>query len=115
MNTKQKIFRALEILLLLLVAVCIVWLYISVSGTVADILLLEEEGRFEEAKQFLRGEGSISAPILFLLQMFSMLIAFVPPELLQISAGVALPFYIAILLMLLGALVGQSLVFLLVI
>lgn len=114
MNTKQKIFRALEILLLLLVVACIIWLYISVSGTVADILLLEEEGRFEEAKQFLRGEGCISAPILFLLQMFSMLIAFVPPELLQISAGVVFPFYIAIPLMLLGALVGQSLVFLLV-
>ncbi len=114
MKTRQKIFRALEILLLLSVVASIIGLYISVSGNAAEILRLEEEGRFEEVKEYLRGSGKFGAPLLFLLQALSVLIAFVPPEIVQISAGIVLPFYIAIPLMLLGGLVGASLIFLLV-
>ena len=114
MTTKQKIFRALEIALLALVAVCIIFIYIAVSGTVAEILRLEETGRFEEAKEYLRANRAVSIPFLFLLQMLSLPLAFIPPEIVMIPAGVILPIYIAIPLMYFASLVGASLVFLLV-
>ncbi len=114
MTAKQKIFRAIEIFLLALVAVCIVFMYISVSDAAADILRLEESGQFEQAKAYLRGNRAISIPFLFILQTLSMLLAFVPPELVLVPAGAVLPSYIAIPMMLAASLAGASLVFLLV-
>ena len=114
MTSKQKIFRALEIVLLALVAMAIILIYISISDRVADILRLEESGYFEEAKSYLRGNRAISIPFLFVLQALTMMLAFVPPELLLVPIGAVLPTYIAIPLMLVASLAGASLVFLLV-
>ncbi len=114
MSGKKTILRALEVVLLAFVIFALIWLYVSVSGDVADILRLGEEGRFEEAKEFLRGSGLRGAAIVFFLQLLQTLVVFVPPELLQVAVGVAFPFYIGIPLMLMGALVGASLIFLFV-
>ena len=114
MNTKKKIFRALELFLLLLVVAVLIWIYVSVSGEVLDILRMGEEGRFEDAKAYLRDRGLRGAVIVFSLQLLQTLVVFVPPELLQVAVGIAYPFYIAIPLMLLGALIGASLIFLFV-
>ncbi len=114
MAAKKKIFRALELLLLLLVVAVLIWVYVSVSGEVVDILRMGEEGRFEDAKAYLRGRGLRGAVIVFFIQLLQTLVAFVPPEFLQSAVGVAYPFYIAIPLMLAGALVGASVIFLFV-
>ncbi len=114
MGVKKRMFRALEVLLLALVVFALIWIYVSVSGEVLDILRMGEEGRYEEVKEYLRDRRLHGAVIVFLLQLFQTLIAFVPPEILQVATGVAFPFYIAIPLMLLGALLGASLIFLFV-
>jgi hypothetical protein len=53
MTTKQKIFRALEIVLLALVAMAIILIYISISDRAMEILRLEESGQSQEAKSYL--------------------------------------------------------------
>ena len=43
MSVKKKIFRALEALLLAVVVIALIWVYVSVSGEVLDILHMGEE------------------------------------------------------------------------
>ena len=52
--------------------------------------------------------------VAFALQILQTLVGFVPPEILQVAVSVAYPIYIAVPLMLAGALIGASWIFLFV-
>ena len=114
MSDRKRILRVLELLLLALVVAALIFLYVSISGEVFGILRMGEEGRFREAKEYLRGLGIRGVIVTFALQILQTLVGFVPPEILQVAVSVAYPFYVAIPLMLAGALIGASLIFLFV-
>ena len=114
MSTKKKAFRVLELLLTALVIAALIWVYILVSSDAVAVLKMGEQGRFEDAKEYLRADNWRGALVVFFLQVLQTLIAFVPPELLQVVVGFSFPFYFAVPLMLGGALVGASLIFLFV-
>ena len=114
MSERKRILRVLELALLALVVAALIFIYVSISGEVFDILRMGEEGRYREAKEYLRGLGLRGMLVAFALQILQTLVGFVPPEILQVAVSVAYPIYIAVPLMLAGALIGASWIFLFV-
>ena len=114
MNKRKLIFRMLEILAVALLLTALFFIYIAVSGDVLTVFRLSKEGNFEEAKDYIRAGTPEGALLIFVLQMLMTMVPFVPPEFLQVVAGIAFPPYVSIPLMILGALAGTSLIFLFV-
>lgn len=114
MGKRKLIYRIIEVLMLLLALGALALIYASVSGDVVALLRMSEEGDFAAARDYLRGGTWQGAVTVFFVQLLMTLVAFVPPEFLQVVAGIAFEPYYAIPLMMAGSLAGCSLIFLFV-
>ena len=107
-KTKQRVF------LILVAAVTLGLLVFFFSRLIIPFLTHQIRGDYDGARQILSEMGWRGAAAVPLIEALQMVVVFIPAEFIQISSGLAFPWYAAVPLCALGVFLGCSLIFLLV-
>ena len=107
-KTKQRLF------LILIVLLTLGLLVLFFSQLIIPFLSHQIRGDHEGARQVLQGTGWRGAAAVPLIEALQMAVVFIPAEFIQLSSGLAFPWYLAVPLCALGIFLGCSLIFLLV-
>lgn len=107
----KKILRALFVLLIL---AGIGYIYYKIAGEIIELRRLGEDGNPDAIKGYLKSFGWKGAVVIGVIQMLQMVVAVIPAEFVQISAGIAYPYYYALAICVAGVVLGATVIFVVV-
>ena len=111
-KTKKKIIERIVILTIAISVLAI--LVIFLKDIVFPFLKMEANKDYEGAKELLHSKGFLGYVTVSLVEALQMVVIFIPAEFIQLSSGMAYPWWIAIILCDIGVVLGSSIIYFLV-
>ncbi|MCR5332552.1 MAG: VTT domain-containing protein [Bacilli bacterium] len=112
-KSKKKII--IERVVILLVALGVIGLLVYfLSGTFFPFIKLEIARDFDGAKELLASKGWIGFITVSVIEALQMVVIFIPAEFIQLTSGMAYPWWIAIILCDIGVILGSTIIYFLV-
>ena len=105
---KHKIF------IFIITLITLFLLFMFFKNIIYEMIKLQINNDLNGVKSLLKDKGWLGVTSIILVEAFQMVVVFISAEFIQVSAGMAYPWYIAILLCDLGVFLGATIIYLLV-
>ena len=109
---KKKIIERIVILTIAVAVLAI--LVIFLKDIVFPFLKMEANNQQKEAAELLRSKGFLGYVTVSLVEALQMVVIFIPAEFIQLSSGMAYPWWLAFILCDIGVVLGSSIIYFLV-
>ena len=94
--------------------ITLTFLFFFFKEVIVELIKFYLENNVEAAKDLLESKGIFGCISVILVEALQMVVVFISAEFIQISAGLSYPWYLAIVLCILGVFLGASIIFMLV-
>ena len=109
---KKKWVERIVTIVVSLIVICLLFFFFK--DLIIPFIKLEVNNDFDGARDLLVDKGMIGLSAVTLIEALQMVVIFISAEFVQLSAGMAYPWWIAFILCDLGVIIGASIIYLLV-
>ena len=115
LSDKTKKRKIIERVVILVIALAVIGLLVFfLSGTFFPFIKMEINQDFDGAKELLMSKGFIGYATVSVIEALQMVVIFIPAEFIQLTSGMAYPWWVAIILCDIGVMLGATIIYLLV-